>query len=108
MTYRAPPSKAPLYAPPRCAWHVRCGQCGHEVSTLYRLENSRAVSPVNEELYLCSKCGSISIFDNTLPDNLRKPSPKEADAIYEKVAKLIEEDDRAKATKVAKTTPTKP
>lgn len=37
--------------------------------------------PKNDDVSMCFRCGSLAIFDNTVPDKVRKPTPRERDEL---------------------------
>ena len=82
MVYRAPKSKAPLFVPPRNPWKSRCWHCGYECDSVMFLQDANTVvQPRDGDLALCGECSAPGIFDSTMPDGVRKPSPREMDEI---------------------------
>jgi hypothetical protein len=57
---------------------TRCWSCGHENDTVSSVVQDKEMDkPENGNISFCIYCGEFSIFDDTYPDNLRKPSPTE-------------------------------
>src|SRR6187399_588617 len=56
---------------------TRCWSCGHENDTVSSVVEDKQERPENGNFSFCIYCGEFSIFDDTYPDNLRKPNPQE-------------------------------
>ena len=79
MVYRAPKSTAPLFVPPRST-QLRCWQCGD-------IADPKIGTIGGHIIHLCNECSAISLLDHTMPDGVRKPSPRELDTIIEATEK---------------------
>ncbi len=56
---------------------TRCWSCGKESDTVSSVIEDGQARPVNGNLSFCIYCGDFAIFDDTYPDNVRKPTPSE-------------------------------
>jgi len=58
--------------------HTRCWNCGREHNACGSPDEPDRV-PENGDVHFCIECGELAIFDSTMPDGIRKPSPSERD-----------------------------
>ena len=60
--------------------HIRCWNCGYENNGTASAHDQ---VPVNEDVVICWRCGSLAIYDDTRNENARKPSPSEYDGMMQ-------------------------
>lgn len=66
---------------------TRCWSCGAENElTTHPWEE---MVPKNGDISFCFQCGEFAIFDDTLVDGARKPSPSENDEIRSDLTNFI-------------------
>lgn len=88
------------WLPPRNQLIAQCWSCGTRGSLMRRPENAvQAIAPKDDDLIVCGECEEISIVDRSMPDGVRKPSPRESDDIRDRLLrlmKLMKENPNAK------------
>jgi hypothetical protein len=74
--------KPPLSVPPRNPWSTQCWNCGYKCDSVFHVDSGgKPVQPENGDISVCFRCKSPAIFDRTMPDGVRKPSPREMDEL---------------------------
>lgn len=58
------------------AHKVRCWRCGKENFLATSFDDESAI-PANGDVSICIECGGVALFDDTVPDGVRKPTPSE-------------------------------
>ena len=74
---------------PHIKYHSRCWNCGHECDSIRSIDSNPDLKPSNGDLSICLKCGSPAIFDDTMPDGVRKPTPQEKREFLELVEAVM-------------------
>jgi len=73
----------------RVKYHSRCWNCGHECDAVQSLDDRKTPRPSNGDLSICLKCSSPAIFDDTMLDGVRKPTPQEKREFLELVEAVM-------------------
>lgn len=60
---------------------TRCWNCGAEHDRTVSILKDSNAKPNDGDLSFCFHCGKFAIFDASLTDGVRKPSPSENDAL---------------------------